>query len=176
MKKPLKNPKVLWGLCVSAYTVWMVMLGETTGYLPHHSIPSGLILSHMALSCLSPAFRMKLKKRGVFPPHSSCCWQTLSSPGKLLVLAWKTQSRRPLPRVIFSTSLVWQPLTQGPYPCCTIFRNLWAEAVLGSQSKAVPCFSSTDLASSRKISINYRNRPNPSLQCLPSITSCFWNY
>lgn len=143
---------MLWGLWVSAHTVQTVMLGQTTGYLPQHSIPRGLVPVPLGTQLSFSSLWTKFKKKGVFPPHTSCCWQPLSSPGKPRELTWKTQSRRPPPGVIFSTSLVWWPLTQSPYPLCTIFRDLWAETVPDSQSKAAPCCSSPALGSSRSVS------------------------
>lgn len=97
MKKPLKTPKVLWGLWISAHTLCRQRCLDRPQGISHNTLaPEVLSLSHLPFNCSSPALWTKLKKRWVFPPHTSCCWKPLSSPGKPLVLTRKTHSRRPL--------------------------------------------------------------------------------
>lgn len=95
------------------------------------------------------------------------CWQPWCSPGKPPAPTWKTGSRRLLPRVILSTSAVWQLLAQGVNPSRVIYRYLLAVAVLGSHSKAAALYGPPAFASPKKTSIPYRKGAKP-LFVMPS--------
>lgn len=179
MKKPLKKPKVLWGLCIStsAHTPYGQRCLERPEDILHTSpAPAVLPLPRSARSRLSSAFWTKQKWRQIFPPHSSCCQQPQRSLVKSPVLTWKT-------RVEGSC----QELSSPPQQC----DNCLHEVLIHAASFAGTCGQKLSqgvtprlqhavalqpLLPPRKNSINYRNGPNPSSQCLLNVTSCFWKY
>lgn len=100
VKKALKAHRVLWGLWVSAHTLCRQWCLDRLSPTALHPSPEVSSPSHLAV--LLQPFEQSLKTEGYFHPTAAAAGSP-SSPGKPLVLTWKTQRRRPLPRVIFST-------------------------------------------------------------------------